>query len=200
MRLSICVVSIAILSIASSACATRSAYSRRYPAPVASVDQRAYTRGYDEGRSAGTSDGRRNRRFDYSHNSEYRDADDGYRGYGDQNAYRTMYREGFVAGYNDGYRRYARTSGDWAYPSPGGRCVSPASQNGYRDGYEEAATTPGIMRSHDPIRDSRYRSGDHGYEKGTARATAINSSIARRTSRDTNEAIATPGDKRGIFS
>ena len=88
-----CVVSVAVLSIASSACATQGAYSRRYPAPVASVDQRAYTHAYDEGRSAGSNDARRNRRYDYSRYSEYRDADDGYRGYGDRNAYRTLYRD-----------------------------------------------------------------------------------------------------------
>src|SRR5262245_62131353 len=164
MRLLICVVSIAILSIASSACATQGAYSRRYPAPVASVDQRAYTRGYDEGRSAGANDARRNRRYDYSHYSEYRDADDGYRGYGDRNAYRSLYREGFVAGYNDGYRRYGRTNGDLAYPYPGGRLVSPASQNGYRDGYEGGRDDARDHDRYDPIRDSRYRSGDRGYE------------------------------------
>lgn len=164
MRPLICVVSVAILSIASSACATQGAYGRRYPAPVASVDQRAYTRGYDEGRSAGSNDARRNRRFDYSHYSEYRDADDGYRGYGDRNAYRTLYREGFVAGYNDGYRRYARTNRDSIYPSPGGRYISPAAQNGYRDGYQGGRDDARGHDRYDPIRDSRYRSGDHGYE------------------------------------
>jgi len=163
MRPLICVVSAAILSIASSACATQGAYYPRYPAPVASVDQRAYTLGYDGGRSAGSNDARRNRRFDYSRYSEYRDADEGYRG-GDRNAYRTLYREGFVAGYNDGYRRYTRTNGDGIYPSRGGRYVSPASQNGYRDGYEGGRDDARDHDRYDPIRDSRYRSGDRGYE------------------------------------
>ena len=163
MRPLICVVSVAILSIASSACATQGAYYPRYPAPVASVDQRAYTRGYDEGRSAGSNDARRNRRFDYSHYSEYREADEGYRG-GDRNAYRSLYREGFVAGYNEGYRRYARTNGEGAYPLPGGRYVSPAAQNGYRDGYDGGRDDARDHDRYDPVRDSKYRSGDHGYD------------------------------------
>jgi hypothetical protein len=164
MRPLICVVSAAILSVASSACATQSAYYRPYPTPVASVDQRAYTHGYDEGRSAGANDARRNHRFDYSRYSDYRDADNGYRGYGDRNAYRTLYREGFVAGYNDGYRRYARTNSDPVYPARGGRYVSPAAQNGYRDGYDGGRDDARDHDRYDPIRDSRYRSGDHGYD------------------------------------
>jgi len=158
-----CVMSVAVLSIASSACASQGAFYRPYP-PIAAVDQRAYTRGYDEGRSAGANDARRNRRFDYSRQSHYRDADDGYRGYGDRNAYRTLFREGFVAGYNDGYRRYARTNWEPVYPAARGRFVSPAAQTGYRDGYDGGRDDARDHERYDPVRDARYRSGDHGYE------------------------------------
>jgi hypothetical protein len=159
------VVTVAVFSIASCACATSqgAAYSRSGPA-YAPVDQRAYPRGYDEGRSAGANDARRNRQFDYSRHSDYRDADNGYRGYGDRNAYRTLFREGFVAGYNDGFRRYARTN--WESPVyPAGRLSSPAAQAGYRDGFDAGRDDARDRDRYDPIRDSRYREGDHGYER-----------------------------------
>ncbi len=155
------VVSVAVVAIASTACATGSAYYRNRP-DVIPVDQRAYSRGYDEGRSAGTNDARRNRQFDYSGHGDYRDADGGYQGYGDRNAYRTLFREGFVAGYNDGFRRYARSNRESVYPS--GRFASPAAQNGYRDGYDGGRDDARDRDEYDPIRDSRYRAGDRGYE------------------------------------
>ena len=37
----------------------------RYPAGVGNVDERAYNRGYEEGRSRGETDARRNRSYDY---------------------------------------------------------------------------------------------------------------------------------------
>src|SRR5262245_55836831 len=101
------------LALVTPACASNyPAY--RYPG-VGNVDERAYNRGYQEGRSNGESDARRNRSFDYDRHSEYRDADDGFRG-GNRNAYRDLFRRGFVEGYNDGYRQYAR-NGYPGYPS-----------------------------------------------------------------------------------
>lgn len=156
------VVSVAVFSIATSACATQGAFYRAAP-PIAAVDQRAYPRGYEDGRSAGANDARRNRQFDYTRHSDYRDADSGYRGYGDRNTYRSLFREGFVAGYNDGYRRYANTNRESVYPASG-RFASPASQAGYRDGYDEGKDDARDHDRYDPIRATRYRDGDRGYE------------------------------------
>jgi hypothetical protein len=160
----------AVLSMATAACASTGGYYR-YP-DVRNVDDRAYARGYDEGRSRGESDGRNNRRYDYQRHGAYRDADDGYR-YGDRGAYRSLFRQGFVAGYNDGFRRYS--SQGHRYPGqrdprtyPGARypvngTFSPAAQNGYRDGYEQGRDDARDRDRYDPVRASRYRSGDHDY-------------------------------------
>jgi len=152
---------VAALSVASSACAATGAFYR-YEPPVRVVDQRAYTRGYEDGRVRGEADSRRGRSFDYSRHGDYRDADAGYRG-GDRGAYRTLFRQGFVAGYNDGYRRFARgTAGNQApvYPA---RYGSPAAQAGYRDGYEQGRDDGRDGDRYDPIRAPRYRSGDHDF-------------------------------------
>ncbi len=149
--------------LGSSACAFGSTYYR-YPVAAPRVDERAYTRGYDEGRVRGESDARRNRSFDYSRHGEYRSADAGYRGYGDRNEYRSLFRQGFVTGYNDGYRRFAR--GSYGYPAPGyssGRYGSPASQNGYRDGFEQGRDDARDGGRFDPVRSIRYRSADRDY-------------------------------------
>jgi hypothetical protein len=154
---------IALLSVASGACAAQGAFYQYRP-PVRTVDQRAYTRGYEEGRSAGENDARHNRRFDYSRHGDYRDADAGYRGYGDRNAYRTLFRQGFVAGYNDSYRRYARSDRGGPSVYPTGRFVSPAAQSGYRDGYDQGRDDARDGDRYDPIRSTRYRAGDRGYD------------------------------------
>ena len=164
---------VAALSIATAACATTGGYSR-YPTNVRYVDERAYARGYEEGRSRGESDGRSNRRYDYQRHGVYRDADNGYRGYGDRSEYRTLFRQGFLAGYNDGFRRYSRQG--YGYPGrtypenyprtgyPGNRTFSPASQTGYRDGYDQGRSDARDRDRYDPVRASRYRSGDHDYD------------------------------------
>lgn len=152
---------VAAVSIASSACAATGAFYR-YEPPVRAVDQRAYTRGYDEGRVRGESDARRNRSLDYTRHGDYRNADGGYRGYGDHVAYRTLFRQGFVAGYNDGYRRYARGAG-YSAPVYSSRYGSPAAQAGYRDGYEQGRDDARDRDRYDPIRAPRYRAGDHGF-------------------------------------
>jgi hypothetical protein len=149
--------------LATSACAET---YYRYPVAVPRVDQRAYSRGYDEGRVRGENDGRRNRPFDYSRYGEYRSADGGYRG-GDRNAYRDLYRRGFVEGYNEGYRRMAR-GGYGGYPStnyPGGRYGygSPAAEIGYRDGFQQGRDDARDGDRYDPVRARRYREGDHDY-------------------------------------
>jgi hypothetical protein len=153
---------VAALSIGSSACAATGAYYR-YPPQARNVDQRAYTRGYDEGRARGENDARRNRTYDYTRHGDYRDADDGYGGYGDRNSYRALFRQGFVAGYNDGYRRYARAGSGAPAPIYQPRYASAAAQAGYRDGYDQGRDDGRDGDRYDPIRASRYRSGDHDY-------------------------------------
>src|SRR5687768_12470031 len=129
----------AIVTIAP-ACASPGALYR-YPSGGRQVDDRAYTQGYEEGREDGERDARSGRRYDYARHDDFRDADDGYRGYGQRNAYRDLFRQGFIAGYDDGYRRNARR-GSAGYPNTypggvyggrgdrGGRYASPASENG----------------------------------------------------------------------
>src|SRR5262245_53654430 len=81
---------------AAPACASGALY--RYPAGAQRVDERAYRNGYNEGRNQGENDARRNRPFDYRRHGDFRNADDGYRGYGNRNAYREAFRQGFVDG------------------------------------------------------------------------------------------------------
>jgi hypothetical protein len=145
------------------------------------VDRLAYDTGYRDGRDAGISDARSNRRFDYSRHEEYRRADVGYRGYGDRDDYRRQYRQGFAAGYDEGYRQFARGGGyrgpaigpPEADRSPGypvyrggpGVYSSPAANNGYRDGYDQGRDDARHGRRFDPIGAKRYRSGDHDYDR-----------------------------------
>lgn len=143
-----------------SACASQGALYR-YPIAARGVDQRAYSVGYNEGLRRGEQDARRRRSFDYARHDDYRDGDNGYHGYGDRNGYRGLYRQGFVAGYNDGYRRYARGS----FGNVRGRYASPAAQNGYRDGFAQGRDDARDGDRYDPVRASRYRSGDRDYDR-----------------------------------
>jgi hypothetical protein len=153
------------------ACATGGFY--RYPqAGTRPVDNRAYRNGYQAGREQGEADARRGRRFGYERNGDYRSADRGYGGRGSRGEYRQFFRDGFAAGYNDGYRRYARDtdgypSGPYVYG--GGRdrpqvYRSPAADSGYRDGYDQGREDARDGHRFDPIRASRYRSGDRDYD------------------------------------
>lgn len=161
----------AAVLLTTTACASnRGLY--RYPGGpgIRQVDDRAYRNGYAEGRQQGENDARRGRSFDYRRHGEYRNAQDGYGGYGNRNEYRQVFRQGFEVGYNDGYRRYA---GGGRYPSSGssiyggqsqGRVYgSPAIQNGYRDGVEQGQRDAREGRRFDPVRANRYRQGDHDY-------------------------------------
>jgi hypothetical protein len=173
------------LLVSATGCASNPYY--RYPGRGSrQVDDRAYMQGYEDGRRHGENDARRRRSFDYARHDDYRDADDGFRGYGDRNAYRSMYRDAFVTGYGDGYRRYAGAGGYGGYggsPYPGrsgarypsypgypngsgrpGAYATPAADNGFRDGYEAGRDDARDRDAYDPVRSSRYRSGDRGYE------------------------------------
>ena len=171
---------LAALVFSTPACASQGALYR-YPSGARGVDQRAYSTGYDAGRQRGEQDARRRRSFDYQRHDDYRDADTGYRGYGDRSSYHSVFRQGFMAGYNDGYRRYSQRG----YPQggysqgryPQGGCPqggyggagtyasSPAAQNGYRDGYEQGRNDARGGSRFDPVGARRYRSGDLDYDR-----------------------------------
>jgi hypothetical protein len=160
--------------VATPACASGGFYGQRYP--ITDRDDRAfYNRGLRDGREAGEEDARRGRAYDMRRHGEYRD-----NRRGDDRGDVRAYRQGFESGYDDGYRRYARgTYGDprRGYPPAnyprqqdpyygggvGGRFASPAADNGYRDGLEEGQRAARSGDRFDPVREKRYRDGDHDY-------------------------------------
>ncbi|HUR32595.1 MAG TPA: hypothetical protein VM032_02300, partial [Vicinamibacterales bacterium] len=175
----------ATVSIATPACAG-AIYTQRYP--VGDRDDRAfYNRGYRDGRESGAEDARRGRSYDLRRHNEYRD-----NRRGDDRGDLRAYREGFEAGYGESYRAYSRGGygGDprRGYPPQNyprqqdpyygnyprqqdpyygggarGRFASPASQNGYRDGLEAGQRDARRGDRFDPVREKRYRDGDHDY-------------------------------------
>ncbi len=169
------VFAVAVLT-ATPACAS---YQRSYGGQQygRGYDDRAYRNGYEEGRQDGESDARRGRSADYRRHGDYRDADNGYRG-GDKGDYRQAFRQGFAEGYNDAYRRYAgvdnrrggpifrdnRRGGPiFGGPARGPVYNSPAAAVGFRDGLSQGRDDARDRRRFDPVRASRYRSGDHEY-------------------------------------
>jgi hypothetical protein len=161
--------------MATPACASGGFYPQRFP--TTDRDDRAYyNRGVRDGRDAGADDARRGRAYDVRRHGEYRD-----NRRGDDRGDVRAYREGFESGYDEGYRRNARGSyGDsrrdypptWNYPrqqepnyggQSRGRFASPAAENGYRDGLEEGQRAARSGDRFDPIREKRYRDGDHDY-------------------------------------
>jgi hypothetical protein len=74
----------------------------RYDRGYRDAGRHGYERGYREGASEGYKDGRRGRRFDYRRDGDYRDADDGYKGWMGP---RRVYERGFRRGFEEGYRR-----------------------------------------------------------------------------------------------
>lgn len=74
-----------------------------------------YERGYREGTEHGYKDGRRGKSFNFRHDGDYRDADEGYKGWMGP---RWEYANGFRRGYEEGYRRSfsnGRAEGDARY-------------------------------------------------------------------------------------
>ena len=151
----------------------------RRPVYDRDFDRRAYDIGYREGTQEGQNDARRGRDFSYQRHNEYRDADNGYkRGIGDRDDYRRSFRQGFQTGYSEAYNRYARNGyprggnypiygdnrGGVYYPPNRGVYRSPAADNGYRDGFEAGRDDARDGDRYDPVRTSRYRSGDHNYD------------------------------------
>ena len=159
------------------ACASGALYPQRYP--VGDRDDRAYyNRGFREGQDAGVDDARRGRSYDLRRHREFRDDRRG-----DDRGDLRAFRDGFAAGYEDGYRRLSRGRDDdrrRTYPPApnyprsqgpdggifrdGDRRLSPARENGYRDGFEAGQRASRNGDRFDPIREKRYREGDHDYE------------------------------------
>jgi hypothetical protein len=153
---------VGVVLFSASACASVGPY---YPGRTTrQIDQRAYDNGFVDGRAHGIDDARARRSFDYDRHRAFRNADAGYRGYGDRNAYRSLFREGFAAGYTEGYRRVGYPSRGPSYGS-GPRYGSPAAQTGYRDGFEQGRRDRGDGDRFDPVRASRYRTGDNDYDR-----------------------------------
>jgi hypothetical protein len=139
------------------------------------VERRAYDIGYRDGVKNGEEDGRKGRAFSFERHGDWRDGDDGYhRDYGDREFYRRAFRHGYETGYTESFNRYGggygAPRGAYGYPSAGypptaGVYSSPAAQIGFRDGLEVGRNDARDRESFDPIRSSRYRSGDHDYDR-----------------------------------
>lgn len=164
----------ATVLVATPACATGMLYPQQRP--IADRDDRAYyNRGLRDGRDAGADDARRGRAYDVRRHGEYRDNRQG-----DDRGDLRAYRDGFESGYDEGYRRFARGNGGdprRSVPPPDyrrqppydgnarGRVLSPAADNGYRDGLDEGQRAARSGDRFDPVREKRYREGDHGYDR-----------------------------------
>ncbi len=146
--------------------------------------QQAYNEGYQRGVRAGDEDGRRGESFNFVDESDFRRGDLGYRReYGRVDGYRGEFRRGFEQGYRAGYDRYSRNGYDprtgRQVPNGRGRANGPfdrygtygnnrndlAVQTGFNDGYERGLDDGQDRRRNDPFAESRYRSGDHGYDR-----------------------------------
>jgi len=69
--------------------------------------QTALNAGYNNGIEEGRKDRRKNDRFDYRDESDYRNASKDYSSrLGDRGLYQRYFREGFANGYEDGFRNY----------------------------------------------------------------------------------------------
>ena len=163
----------ATVLVATPACATGMMYPQQRG--IGDRDDRAYyNRGLRDGSNAGADDARRGRAYDVRRHNEYRD-----NRRGDDRSDLRAYRDGFESGYDEAYRRYARgnmgdprrgaPSPDYRrFPNDGGargRAVSAAADNGYRDGLQEGERAARSGDRFDPVREKRYREGDHGYDR-----------------------------------
>ena len=168
---------LSLLAIASPATALAQA---QWGSPT---NQPAYREGYERGARAGDEDLRRGQAFNFTDEGDYRDGDSGYRReYGS----REWYRNEFRRGYQDGYRVAYNQSRDgrpgsgqppWSNGRGYGRNGVPwsggdrygyrdlALSSGYSDGYDSGVDDGRDRRRNNPQGESRYRSGDHGYER-----------------------------------
>lgn len=143
----------------------------------------AYDQGYQRGVRAGDEDGRRGQSFNFTDESDYRRADTGYRSqYGNRGRYQDQFRVGYEQGYRAGYARYGyngRNGSPWSNGQGAGRIpngnyggnynggynqgTNVAFENGFTDGYDEGGKDGRGRRVNEPVAESRYRSGDHGF-------------------------------------
>ena len=101
-----------------------------------------YERGFREGAKHGEKDARRNRGFDFRHDDDYWEADNGYRSsYGPRHLYAQGYRRGYEEGYSEAYRYHGRGHGRdrWGY-----------------DRYRNEDRYRNDRQRYDPRYDSRY--------------------------------------------
>src|SRR5262245_55282176 len=132
----------------------------------------AYNEGYTRGVRAGEEDFRRGQSFDFRDEGDYRRADLGYhREYGNIDWYRNDFRRGYEEGYRAGYRstgyygrgNAGRGNGNaWGW---GNNRYDLAISNGYSHGHDEGLNDGRHRQRNDPIAESRYRNGDHGYDR-----------------------------------
>ena len=161
---------------AAPACAVQGGFSRYPSERPRAADGRAYRNGYNAGMDEGQNDARLGRSPDYDRHGEFRTAARGYDGYGSRNEYRRAFRQGFSAGYDAGYCDFARNEwrDDRRYPparSPAygggqdrGTVYRPSAvDNGFTDGYDAGRRDASRGDRFDPVRDRRYREGDHDY-------------------------------------
>jgi hypothetical protein len=156
--------------LTSTACAT-TAYGRPGYRVADRDDRLYYDRGVRDGRDAGAEDARRGRSYDAARHREYRN-----NRRGDDRGDLIAYRRGFEAGYDDSYRRLSRRPlgnigrddrRDVPRRSDNARSrfATPAAANGYRDGLEAGERAARNGDRFDPVRERRYREGDHDYER-----------------------------------
>ena len=98
----------AVVMISAPACATQAYPVRGGRYVSADFERRAVDNGYRQGLDEGRNDARRHRSFSPDRHGAYRDAQRGYRGDWERQAYGRGFSRGFEAGYRDGYERDAR--------------------------------------------------------------------------------------------
>ena len=156
------------LSIAAPACAASGGFTT-YQRDYRDFERGAYDNGFRSGVEHGERDARDRRDFRVERSRDYRDADGGFRSYGDRDVYRRFFQDGFRTGYADGYNRIARFDRGRivtpVVPYPDGRpgYASAAARVGYRDGFEAGRDDARDRDPYDPRRARRYRDGDHDY-------------------------------------
>jgi hypothetical protein len=138
-------------------------------------ERRAYDNGFRTGVERGERDAQERRDSRVERSRDYRDADEGFRGGGDRDAYRRVFQDGFRSGYADGYKRVSRLDRGRAvtpvvpYPENRAASASIAARSGYRDGFEAGH---GDARDGDPYNPrlaKRYREADREYSGRASR-------------------------------
>ena len=138
-----------------------------------SSGQAGYSSGYQSGERAGFDDARKGDRFQFTDESDYRNFSRSRPRDSNEARFREDFLRGFEAGYRTGYegvRERRNQSGTPSWSNGGGyargRTVYDLpSDYGFRDGYEAGVNDARDRHRFDPLGESRYKSGDHGYER-----------------------------------